>query len=73
MMNTLRTGLLMAALTGLFLVVGFLIGGQAGMLIAFLFAAASNLFAYWNSDKVVLSLYGAQPVDAQRAPDSCIS
>ena len=69
MMNTLRTGLLMAALTGLFLVVGFLIGGQAGMLIALLFAAASNLFAYWNSDKVVLSLYGAQPVDAQRAPD----
>jgi len=69
MMNTLRTGILMAALTGLFLVVGFLIGGEAGMLIAFLFAAGSNLFAYWNSDRMVLSLYGAQPVGAQSAPD----
>lgn len=69
MMNTLRTGLLMAALTGLFLVVGFLVGGEVGMLIAFLFAAGSNLFAYWNSDKVVLSLYRAKPVDAQSAPD----
>lgn len=69
MMNALRTGLLMAALTGLFLVVGFLIGGEAGMFVAFLFAAGSNLFAYWNSDKVVLSLYGARAVDAQSAPD----
>ncbi|HEX4080696.1 MAG TPA: zinc metalloprotease HtpX [Rhizomicrobium sp.] len=69
MMNTLRTGLLMAALTGLFLVVGFLLGGEAGMLIAFLFAAGSNLFAYWNSDRMVLSLYGARLVDAQTAPD----
>lgn len=69
MMNALRTGLLMAALTGLFLVVGFLVGGEAGMFVAFLFAAGSNLFAYWNSDKVVLSLYGARAVDAQSAPD----
>jgi heat shock protein HtpX len=58
----------MAILTGLFLVVGFLIGGEAGMLIAFLFAAGSNLFAYWNSDKMVLSLYRARSVDAQSAP-----
>src|SRR5580658_1556374 len=69
MMNTLRMGLLMAALTGLFLVVGFLVGGETGMAIAFLFAAGSNLFAYWNSDKMVLSLYGARPVDAGSAPD----
>jgi heat shock protein HtpX len=69
MMNTVRTGLLMAGLTGLFLVVGFLVGGEVGMLIAFLFAAGTNLFAYWNSDKVVLSLYGAQPVSTQSAPD----
>jgi len=69
MANALRTGLLMAALTGLFLVVGFLIGGAAGMLIAFLFAAGSNLFAYWNSDRMVLSLYRARLVDAQTAPD----
>jgi heat shock protein HtpX len=69
MMNMVRTGFLMAALTGLFLVAGFLVGGEVGMAIAFLFAAGSNLFAYWNSDRMVLSLYGARPVDAQSAPD----
>ena len=68
-MNILRTGLLMAALTALFLVVGFLIGGQAGMAIAFLFAAGTNLFAYWNSDKVLLSMYGARPVDEAAEPE----
>jgi len=68
-MNTLRTGILMAALTGLFLAAGALIGGAQGMLIAFVFALATNLFAYWNSDKVLLSMYGAQQVDAASAPD----
>jgi heat shock protein HtpX len=68
-MNTLRTGMLMAALTGLFLAVGALIGGTNGMAIAFAFALATNLFAYWNSDKVLLSMYGAQPVDERSAPD----
>jgi heat shock protein HtpX len=68
-MNTLRTGMLMAALTGLFLAVGALIGGTNGMMIAFAFALATNLFAYWNSDKVLLSMYGAQPVDETSAPD----
>src|SRR5215813_10486152 len=68
-MNLIRTGILMAALTGLFLAVGYLIGGQSGMAIAFLFAAGTNLFAYWNSDKMVLSMYGAQEVDDQSAPD----
>ena len=68
-MNILRTGLLMAALTALFLVIGFLIGGEAGMALAFLFAAGTNLFAYWNSDKVLLSMYGAKPVDAAAAPE----
>ncbi len=67
-MNTLRTGLLMAALTGLFLVVGFLVGGEAGMAIAFLFAAGTNLFAYWNSDRVLLSMYGARQIDDTRDP-----
>jgi heat shock protein HtpX len=66
--NTLRTGVLMAALTGLFVAVGFLLGGAGGMLIAFLFAAGTNLFAYWNSDRVVLSMYRAQPVDENTAP-----
>jgi heat shock protein HtpX len=59
----------MAALTGLFLVVGAMIGGTHGMMIAFAFAAATNLFAYWNSDKVLLSMYGARQVDAQSAPE----
>ncbi|HEY2070984.1 MAG TPA: zinc metalloprotease HtpX [Rhizomicrobium sp.] len=69
MANTLRTGLLMAAMTGLFLVVGFLIGGEPGMVFAFFIAAASNLFAYWNSDKALLSMYGAKQVDATTAPE----
>jgi heat shock protein HtpX len=68
-MNTLRTGILMAALTGLFLAVGALVGGTYGMLFAFCFALAINLFAYWNSDKVLLRMYGARQVDAQSAPD----
>jgi heat shock protein HtpX len=68
-MNTLRTGLLLAAMTGLFLAVGALIGGSQGMLIAFGIALAMNLFAYWNSDKVLLRMYGAQQVDAASAPD----
>jgi heat shock protein HtpX len=68
-MNTLRTGMLMAALTGLFLAVGALIGGTNGMAIAFVFALATNLFAYWNSDKVLLSMYGAQPADETSAPE----
>ena len=67
-MNTLRTGMLMAALTGLFLAVGAMIGGANGMLIAFVFAAGTNLFAYWNSDKVLLSMYGARQVDAASEP-----
>ncbi|MBU6444294.1 MAG: zinc metalloprotease HtpX [Alphaproteobacteria bacterium] len=68
-MNTLRTGMLMAAMTGLFLAVGYALGGGTGMLIAFLFAAGSNLFAYWNSDRVVLAMYGAREVDENAAPD----
>jgi len=66
--NTLRTGLLMAGLTALFVTVGFLIGGLGGMGIAFLFALGSNLFAYWNADKIVLSMYGAREADEQSAP-----
>jgi heat shock protein HtpX len=69
MMNTLRTGILMAALTGLFLAVGALLGGGTGVVIAFAMALAMNLFAYWNSDRVLLSMYGARQVDAASAPD----
>jgi heat shock protein HtpX len=68
-MNTIRTAALMAGLTGLFLVLGFLIGGAPGMVIAFLFAAGTNLFAYWNSDKVVLHMYGAHEADETTAPE----
>jgi heat shock protein HtpX len=68
-MNLVRTGILMAGLTGLFLAIGYLIGGQVGMVMAFLFAAGTNLFAYWNSDRMVLSMYGAREVDESTAPD----
>lgn len=68
-MNYMKTALLLAAMTGLFGAVGFLIGGEAGMLVALGLAAVMNLFAYWNSDKMVLSMYGAREVDAQTAPE----
>ncbi len=68
-MNTLRTGILLAAMTGLFVAVGALVGGSQGVLIAFGLALAMNVFAYWNSDKVLLRMYGARQVDADSAPD----
>jgi len=67
-MSLFRTGLLLAALTGLFVGVGYLIGGQGGMMIAFLVALGMNFFAYWNSDQLVLRIYGAREVDAASAP-----
>src|SRR5215813_9283707 len=68
-MNYARTALLLAAMTGLFLAVGYLIGGQGGMIIAFVIALAMNGFAYWNSDQLVLRMHGAQEIDARSAPD----
>jgi heat shock protein HtpX len=67
-MGYFRTAILLAGITALFLAVGYLIGGQAGMLIAFALAAAMNLFAYWNSDRMVLSMYNAREVDRRSAP-----
>jgi heat shock protein HtpX len=67
-MNTLRTGILMAAMTGLFLAVGYLLGGATGMLIALAVAVAMNAFAYWNADKMLLRMYGARQVDRRSAP-----
>ncbi len=67
-MNTIRAGLLLAAMTGLFLAVGYVIGGTGGMVIAFALALAMNAFAYWNSDKVVLRMYKAREVDRAAAP-----
>lgn len=63
-----RTALLLAGMTGLFVAIGFLIGGQQGMLVAFAVAAAMNLFAYWNSDRAVLRMANAQPVGPNDVP-----
>ncbi|MBM3530706.1 MAG: zinc metalloprotease HtpX [Alphaproteobacteria bacterium] len=68
-MNYFRTAILLAGLTALFMGVGFLIGGQSGALIALVVAAAMNLFSYWNSDRMVLSMHGAQEVDQSTAPE----
>lgn len=68
-MNTLRTAMLLAAMTALFMGVGYLIGGSGGMVIALLIAAAMNLFSYWNADKMVLSMNRAVEVDERNAPE----
>jgi heat shock protein HtpX len=68
-MNFFRTMLLLAAMTALFMVVGYLIGGTGGMMIAFLFAVGTNAFAYWNSDKMVLRMHNAEPVTRASAPE----
>lgn len=62
-MNHLKTFVLLAVLTALFMGIGYLIGGTMGMLIALVFAGGMNLFSYWNADKIVLKMYRAQPVD----------
>jgi len=68
-MSYFRTAILLAALTALFMGIGYLIGGQGGMLLALVVAAAMNLFAYWNSDKMVLRMYGAREADERSAPE----
>lgn len=68
-MSFFRTAMLMAAMTALFLFVGFLLAGEAGILIALVLAGGMNLFAWWNSDKMVLRQQGAREVDARSAPD----
>ena len=68
-MNWFRTTLLMAALTALFMTIGGLIGGGTGALIALMVAGGMNLFAYWNSDKMLLRMHNAQPVDARSEPE----
>lgn len=68
-MNTAKTALLLAGLTGLFMAIGYLLGGQAGMLLALVIAGATNFFAYWNSDRMLLGMYGAQEVDRSTAPE----
>src|SRR5690606_18857999 len=69
MFNAFRTFVLLAGMTALFMVVGYFIGGTGGMMIALVFAAMTNLFAYWNSDKLVLRMQNAVPVERSRAPE----
>ena len=64
-MNYLRTAILLAGLTALFMGIGFLIGGQSGAMIALIVAAGMNFFAYWNADRLVLSMHamrGVRPI-----------
>src|SRR6201991_4164105 len=68
MFNWVKTAMLMAAITALFIVIGGMIGGQRGMFIALLFALGMNFFSYWFSDKMVLRMYNAQEVDEASAP-----
>ncbi len=67
-MNFFKTSILLAALTGLFLMVGYLMGGSGGVIVAFVLALGLNAFSYWNSDKIVLSMHGAREVDRTSSP-----
>lgn len=68
MFNLVKTAILMAAITALFIVIGGMFGGQQGMVLALLFALAMNFFSYWFSDKMVLRMTNAQEVDENSAP-----
>ena len=69
MMNTVKTTLLLAILTAIFIVIGNLVGGQSGMIIALIIAALMNFISYWFSDKIVLAMYRAKPVTRDEAKD----
>jgi len=68
MFNWIKTAMLMAAIMALFGIVGGMIGGQSGMLLALMFGGAMNVFSYWFSDRLVLKMYNAQEVDETSAP-----
>jgi heat shock protein HtpX len=68
MFNWVKTAMLMAAIMALFGIVGGMLGGKAGMMLALVFGGAMNLFSYWFSDSMVLKMYNAQQVDATSAP-----
>jgi heat shock protein HtpX len=68
MFNLLKTAVLMAAITALFMAIGSLLGGRQGMAIALLIALGMNFFSYWFSDTLVLKMYNAQQVDESSAP-----
>jgi hypothetical protein len=68
-MNYMKTAILLAGMTALFLAIGYAIGGQGGMLLALVFSIGTNLFAYWNSDKMVLRMHGAMPASESQFPE----
>jgi heat shock protein HtpX len=68
-MNTLKVGVLLVALTALFIFVGDAIGGRGGAMIAFALALVMNFISYWFSDKIVLGMYGARALSPADAPD----
>jgi heat shock protein HtpX len=69
MVNLIKTGFLLVVLTCLLVLIGGAVGGRQGMAIAFVLALVMNFGSYWFSDKIVLSMYAAQPVDEAQAPD----
>ncbi|MGL4604844.1 MAG: M48 family metalloprotease, partial [Iodobacter sp.] len=69
MNNWLKTTILMAGIIALFAMIGGMIGGKSGMLLALLLGGGMNVWAYWNSDKMVLRMYNAHQVDARTAPE----
>ena len=68
-MNTLRTGIMLAGLTALLLGFGYLLGRETGVLIALIVSVGMNAFAYWNGDKMVLSMHGAHQIERADAPE----
>ena len=68
MFNLMKTAILMAAITALFMALGSLLGGQQGMMLALIVALGMNFFSYWYSDTMVLKMYNAQEVDETSAP-----
>ena len=68
MFNMMKTAILMAAITALFMAIGAMIGGRSGMMLALVVALGMNFFSYWFSDKMVLKMYKAQQVDERSAP-----
>ena len=67
-MNYLKTSILLSALTSIILFAGFLLGGEGGIIIAIIIALSTNFFAYWNSDKILLKMYGAYEISMHTEP-----
>ncbi len=67
--NQIKTSLLLAIMTAFFMLIGHLLGGRQGLIIAFFFAAGTNFFSYWYSDKIVLRMYNAREATHDQAPE----